>query len=145
MTPATDRPTKTALVYLRVSSAGQANTDYDREGFSLPAQREACARKAETLDAMVVDEFVDRGETGTNARRAGLKGLLARVAGGGIDYVIVHKLDRLAAADWSIPATADAAGSTSTSSASAASTTAANSPTTASKQSRSPSRTTTPP
>src|SRR4051794_19280050 len=40
---------KTALIYLRVSSAQQADKDYDPEGYSIPAQREACARKAASL------------------------------------------------------------------------------------------------
>ena len=53
--------TKHALIYLRVSSAQQANTDYDPEGFSIPDQREACRRKAQALDAIVVEEFVDKG------------------------------------------------------------------------------------
>ena len=55
---------KQALIYLRVSSASQLGGDYDRDGFSLPAQREACERKAASLDAEVAGEFVERGESG---------------------------------------------------------------------------------
>ncbi|WP_168915047.1 hypothetical protein [Microcella flavibacter] len=33
-----------AVVYLRVSSKGQVNTDYDPEGISIPAQRQSCQR-----------------------------------------------------------------------------------------------------
>jgi site-specific DNA recombinase len=88
---------KQALIYLRVSSASQLGGDYDRDGFSLPAQREACERKAASLDAEVAGEFVERGESGKHtARRSALANLLERVKAGGIDYVIVHKLDRLA-------------------------------------------------
>ncbi|MCA1705376.1 MAG: hypothetical protein LC808_19815 [Actinobacteria bacterium] len=32
---------KRALLYLRVSTPGQVNTDYNPEGISIPAQREA--------------------------------------------------------------------------------------------------------
>src|SRR5437762_3048641 len=36
----------TAVLYLRVSTPSQVKTDYDPEGISIPAQREACMRKA---------------------------------------------------------------------------------------------------
>ena len=90
-------PTKRAVSYLRVSSSAQADKDYDSEGYSLPAQRTACARKATGLGAEVVDVFVERGETGTSTRRrTALAAMLERVRRGDIDYVIVHKVDRLA-------------------------------------------------
>jgi site-specific DNA recombinase len=90
-------PTKKALSYLRVSSTAQADNDYDREGFSLPAQRSACERKAASLGAEVVEVFIERGESGTSTRRrAALTSMLARLGEGDIDYVIVHKVDRLA-------------------------------------------------
>ncbi|MGD9735227.1 MAG: recombinase family protein [Solirubrobacterales bacterium] len=88
--------TKTALVYLRVSSAQQADKDFDKEGFSIPGQREACAREAEKLGARVVDEYIDRGESAKTARRPALRAMLDRLKAGDIDYVIVHKVDRLA-------------------------------------------------
>lgn len=47
---------KRAVVYLRVSTARQAHKDGEEEGYSLPAQREACQRKADSLGATVVDE-----------------------------------------------------------------------------------------
>jgi site-specific DNA recombinase len=50
---------KRAVIYLRVSSAGQVNTDYDPEGLSIPAQREACRRFAERHGAVVVREYVE--------------------------------------------------------------------------------------
>ncbi len=85
------------MSYLRVSTAAQANTDYDVEGYSIPAQRDACMRKAESLDAEIVEEFVDRGESARSAERPGLQALLARIETvHDIDYVIVHKVDRLA-------------------------------------------------
>lgn len=87
-----------ALIYLRVSSTGQLGGDFDRDGFSLPAQAEACIRKAESLEADIAEEpFVERGESGTStAGRPALAAMLKRLEQGGIDYVIVHKIDRLA-------------------------------------------------
>jgi site-specific DNA recombinase len=86
-----------AAIYLRVSSAQQANVDYDPEGFSIPAQREACIRKAASLEAEVVAEYIDRGESAKTADRPDLKRMLDRLAvERDIDLVIVHKVDRLA-------------------------------------------------
>lgn len=84
-----------ALVYLRVSTARQATKNGEAEGYSIPAQREACLRKARDLGADVVDEFVDAGASARSADRAELQRLLERVKAGDITYVIVHKLDRL--------------------------------------------------
>ena len=50
---------KRAVLYLRVSTRGQVNTDYDPEGISIPAQRVSCRRKAEQLGLTVVDEYVE--------------------------------------------------------------------------------------
>src|SRR5436309_411234 len=85
-----------AVIYIRVSSSQQADTDYDPEGFSIPAQREACIRKAAAIGAQVVQEFVDRGESAKTANRPGLQALLARLEQDDITHVIVHKVDRLA-------------------------------------------------
>lgn len=96
-TPQVEYPTKRAVIYLRVSTAGQVNTDRDGEGFSIPAQREACHRKAATVDAQVIDEYLDAGESARSADRPNLQAMLARLATEhDIDYVIVHKVDRLA-------------------------------------------------
>lgn len=93
----TEEPLKRAVSYLRVSSTGQADKDYDPEGFSLPAQRRGCESKAETLDSMIVEEFLERGESAkSRTRRPALRAMLERVKRGDIDYVIVHKIDRLA-------------------------------------------------
>jgi site-specific DNA recombinase len=87
---------KRAVIYLRVSSVQQADKDFDAEGFSIPGQREACNREAEHLDAHVVEEYIDRGESAKTAQRPALRAMLDRVEHGDIDYVIVHKVDRLA-------------------------------------------------
>lgn len=93
-----DKPSdlRRAVIYLRVSSAKQADKDYDVEGFSIPAQRQACQRKASELGAEVVADFLDRGESARSADRPALQRMLAALKDEQIDYVIVHKLDRLA-------------------------------------------------
>ena len=52
-----------AVAYLRVSTKEQASKGGEAEGYSIPAQRDACRRKAAALGAVVVEEFVDRGES----------------------------------------------------------------------------------
>ena len=66
----------TAVIYVRVSTKEQAERDGDPEGYSIPAQREACKRKAASLDAAVIEEFVDRGESARTADRPELQRLL---------------------------------------------------------------------
>jgi site-specific DNA recombinase len=85
-----------AVIYLRVSTKEQAQKGGEAEGFSIPAQREACRRKAKALGATVVDEFVDRGESARSAKRPELQKMLAYVKEDPVTYVIVHKVDRLA-------------------------------------------------
>jgi site-specific DNA recombinase len=94
----TQTETKQAVMYLRVSSAQQADKDFDKEGFSIPAQREACQREADKLGALIVPEgeYIDRGESAKTTKRPALRAMLARIERGDIDYVIVHKVDRLA-------------------------------------------------
>ena len=85
-----------AVIYLRVSSKEQAEKGGQAEGFSLPAQREGCKRKAASLSAVVVEEFVERGESAKTADRPELQRMLAFIAEHPVKYVIVHKVDRLA-------------------------------------------------
>lgn len=88
---------KTAVLYLRVSTSEQATRGGRDEGFSIPAQREAGLRKAESLGAVVVAEFIDAGESGTSAeKRPDLQRMLTFVSEQPVDYCIVHKVDRLA-------------------------------------------------
>ena len=88
---------KRAVSYIRVSTREQAQRGGSEEGFSLPAQREANKRKAQSMGALVVKEFADRGESARSANRPELQKMLTYLKqDGGIDYVIVHKLDRLA-------------------------------------------------
>ena len=87
----------TAVIYLRVSTTRQARTGGEVEGYSIPAQREACCRKAEELGATVLEEYVDAGASARSADRPALQALLARLREQhDVGYVIVHKVDRLA-------------------------------------------------
>ena len=85
-----------AVTYLRVSTREQAERGGTAEGFSIPAQRDAVNRKADDLDARVVREFVDAGESARSADRDGLQTMLAFLTASPVTYCIVHKLDRLA-------------------------------------------------
>jgi site-specific DNA recombinase len=85
-----------AVAYVRVSSKEQAEKGGEAEGFSIPAQREACKRKAASLHAAVVEQFVERGESAKTADRPELQRMLAFIAEHPVKYVIVHKVDRLA-------------------------------------------------
>ena len=71
--------------------------DDDVEGYSLPAQREACIRKAAELGAEVVGEYVDRGESAKTSQRPQFLAMLAYVQRErNVDYVICDKIDRFA-------------------------------------------------
>ena len=84
-----------AVIYLRVSTKDQAGRGGEAEGFSIPAQRDACLRKAEQMGAQVVGEFVDAGESARSANRPELQKMLGAVKTHNISFVIVHKVDRL--------------------------------------------------
>ena len=88
---------KRAVLYLRVSTVGQVNTDYDPEGISLPAQRTACQRRAIELDADVVAEYVEPGRSATTVDgRKEFQKMMARVkAERDVDYVIVYARSRM--------------------------------------------------
>jgi site-specific DNA recombinase len=95
----TERPSyqARAVCYLRVSTEGQAKTDREGEGYSLSAQRDACIKKAVTLGADVIDIYVDAGESARQSDRPQLQEMLERLKNErDVDFVIVHKIDRLA-------------------------------------------------
>ena len=87
----------TAVLYLRVSTPSQVNTDYDPEGISIPAQREACLRKAAQLGVQVVDEYIEPGRTATSMdKRPAFQTMLERIRNQrDVNYVIVYKLSRM--------------------------------------------------
>ncbi len=81
-----------AVIYLRVSTKEQAE-----EGYSIPAQAEACRRFIADRGWELADEYVDRGESARTADRPQLQAMLARLAEDrSIEGLLVHKLDRLA-------------------------------------------------
>jgi site-specific DNA recombinase len=86
-----------AVVYVRVSPGkGQAAKADEPDGYSIPAQVEACKRKAASLQAAVIEEFIERSESAKTADRPELQRLLQFVKENRVKYVIVHKVDRLA-------------------------------------------------
>lgn len=87
-----------AFCYLRVSTKEQARTGGGAEGYSIPAQRAACHTKAAALGALIPPEheYVDAGESARSANRDELQRMLADIKTVRPDYVIVHKVDRLA-------------------------------------------------
>jgi site-specific DNA recombinase len=88
---------KRAVIYIRVSTKQQAVRDGNPEGYSLPTQRDACRKKAESLGAVVVDEYIDKDSATSADKRPGFQRLVDRVVEKrDVDYVIVFKLDRFA-------------------------------------------------
>lgn len=85
-----------AVSYLRVSTREQAERGGEREGLSIPAQRQANRKTAPGLGAWVVKEFVDAGASATSTARPALTEMLEWIRTNRVDIVIVHKLDRLA-------------------------------------------------
>ena len=85
-----------AVLYVRVSTKEQLQGDGDPDGYSIPAQRQACARRADALGATVVETFIERGESARSADRPELQRMLTYLASEPVQYVIVHKVDRLA-------------------------------------------------
>ncbi len=86
-----------AVIYLRVSTKEQAEHGLGEEGFSIPAQREACVRHIRDQGWDLVDEYSDRGESARSSDRPQLQAMLGRIAeDADVDAVVVHKIDRLA-------------------------------------------------
>lgn len=81
---------RTAVIYTRVSSREQA------EGFSIDAQVKACTKKATEQNLTIKKIFRDEGFSGTNIKRPALQEMLEYCKKHKINYVIIHKLDRLA-------------------------------------------------
>ena len=85
-----------AIIYVRVSTTEQAETDIDG-GYSLPLQLRECRKKAKDLNAVVVGEYQDAGASARSTKRPELQAALARIeAEGDVDLLIVHKVDRFA-------------------------------------------------
>ena len=91
---------KSAVIYLRVSSAGQVNKGSDPEGYSIPAQREVCRRYAEQLGAEVLQEYVEPGKSGTSLDRPALQQMLKDLAELKPDFAIFYDLSRVCRNDF---------------------------------------------
>jgi site-specific DNA recombinase len=89
--------TRRGVLYLRVSSRGQVNTDYDPEGISINAQRQICAAKAASLGIEIVGDYAELGLTATSMdKRPEFQKMLARIRNErDVDCVIVYKLSRM--------------------------------------------------
>lgn len=68
------------MTYQRVSTKKQAAKGVRDEGPSIPAQREVNTRKAQSLGARVVAEFIDAGESARSADWPDLKRKLDYIA-----------------------------------------------------------------
>ena len=80
--------TRVAL-YIRVSTDRQA-----KEGDSLEAQEKALVNYAKEHNYIVIDTYIDGGESGQKLKRTNLQRLLKDVEKKEIDLVIMTKLDR---------------------------------------------------
>ena len=89
---------KRAVLYLRVSTPRQMHTsvDIDPEGNSIATQRETCHAKATQLEAAVLAEFVEPGNSAQSIeKRPVFKQMLAYLEDHReVDYVIVYTRSR---------------------------------------------------
>lgn len=87
-----------AAIYARVSSTGQLGRDGDEDGdgYSIPAQVQACERTLEALGARAIKVYIERAESARSDNRPVLQQMLRELATLGVKYLIVHKVDRLA-------------------------------------------------
>ena len=82
---------KSCYIYSRVSTDEQA-----KHGYSLEAQKNACAEFAKKLDYSILDVFVDEGETATAIDRPGFQKMLNQCEDNHVDAIIVWQTDRFA-------------------------------------------------
>jgi DNA invertase Pin-like site-specific DNA recombinase len=84
--------------YLRVSSVGQVNTEYNPEGISLPAQREACVSREHDLGSVNVREFIEPGKSAKSIeQRPAFQEMITYLkANPNVRYVSTYALSRFA-------------------------------------------------
>ncbi|MDB5541069.1 MAG: hypothetical protein JWQ89_2796 [Devosia sp.] len=82
-------------IYTRKSSEEGLEQDFN----SLEAQREACESYVKSHAhegwGLIEDHFDDGGFSGGNVDRPALKRLMDRVKAGGVDVIVIYKIDRL--------------------------------------------------
>jgi site-specific DNA recombinase len=89
-------PVALAAIYARVSSVGQLGRDGDEDGYSLPAQVEACKKEAISRGAELAKVYLERAESARSDNRPVLKEMMRELPALGVRYLIVHKVDRFA-------------------------------------------------
>lgn len=77
------------VLYVRVSSKEQV------DGYSIGEQIERLTKYCEAMQWDIVDTFVDPAYSGGDTNRPALSAMIKTIADGGIDKVVVYKLDRL--------------------------------------------------
>lgn len=78
------------VIYIRVSTQEQAE-----EGYSVGEQTSRLQGYCKAMGYTIVDTFTDPGYSGGDLERPGLKRLIRTVESGGVNRVVVYKLDRL--------------------------------------------------
>jgi len=78
-----------AVIYARVSSKEQ-----EREGYSIPAQLEACRTLAGKRGYRVIQEFIDV-ESAKEAGRTNFGKMVDYIRKDGVEVIVCHKVDRL--------------------------------------------------
>jgi site-specific DNA recombinase len=86
------------VAYLRVSSRGQVNTDYNPEGVSIPAQRVKIEERGCELGSTKAEEFIDPGRSArTIDQRPEFQQMITYLREHpNVRYVIVYMLSRFA-------------------------------------------------
>ena len=80
---------KRVALYIRVSTDRQA-----KEGDSLEAQENALKNYCKEKNYIIVDEYIDGGESGQKIKRTNLQRMLDDVKKNKIDLILMTKLDR---------------------------------------------------
>lgn len=97
-TSTTDKPVKTAVLYLRVSSKRQMDTaaDIDPEGNSIDTQRKICREKARQMGVVILEEYVEPGNSAqTIAKRPVFQDMMKRIKQErDVDHVIIYQRSR---------------------------------------------------
>ena len=78
---------KTAVIYARYSSDSQTEQ-------SIEGQLRVCKSYAEHNDIVIIDTYIDRAMTGTNAKRPGFRKMIDDSGKKQFEIVLVYKLDR---------------------------------------------------
>lgn len=81
---------KHTALYLRVSTEAQAD-----EGYSLAAQAEKLEAYCRMKGVSAFKRYVDGGFSGSNLSRPAMGELIEKIRTGGVERVVVYKLDRL--------------------------------------------------